>query len=96
MTDIVHGGSSTIATIPTIIQGLTFILTHVEDLWPKMMSTRLTYNAQIPVKSPEEAVRHFVQAKLLDCKISGYPNYTDDFRKGAHDSRVANIKCGQG
>ena len=35
------------------------------------------------------AIRQFVQAKLLDCKISAYPNYTDEFRQGAHDSRIA-------
>lgn len=88
MTDIVYYGSSGIAT-PAIAQGLAFILTHLEGLWPKMISTHLTYNAQIPVDRPEEAIRRFTQAKLLDSKISAYPNYTDEFRKGAHDSKIA-------
>jgi hypothetical protein len=69
-------------------QGLAFILTHLEDLWSKMISTYRTYNAQVPVGCPEQAIRYFAWAKLLDCKISAYPNYTDDFRKGAHDCMI--------
>jgi hypothetical protein len=69
-------------------EGLAFILTHLEDLWPKMISTRLTYDAQIPVNSLEEAIRRYTIAKFLDCKISAYPNYTDEFRKGAHNAKV--------
>jgi hypothetical protein len=81
MTDIIHEGSSTFTATPTIMQGLTFTLTHLEGLWPKTISTHLTYNAQIPVHSYEEAIRRYIQAKLLDCKISAYPKYTDEFRK---------------
>jgi hypothetical protein len=40
------------------------------------------------VNDPEEANRRYVQADLLDCKMSAYPSYTDDFRKGAHDCRT--------
>jgi hypothetical protein len=87
MTDIIHEGSSAFTT-PLITQGLTFILTHLEGLWPKTISTHLTNNAQIPVDSYEEAIRRYVEAKLLDSKISAYPNYTDEFRKGAHDSKI--------
>jgi hypothetical protein len=88
MTDILPDWHSTIPNIPTIMQGLFFILLHLEELWPKTASTRLTNNAQIRVNSPKAAICRYAQAKLLDCKISAYPNYTDDFRKGAHDSRV--------
>jgi hypothetical protein len=40
-------------------QTLAFILTHVENLWAKMISTNLTRNAQIPVNTPGEAIRRY-------------------------------------
>lgn len=88
MTDIIPEGPSSGATTHAITQGLAFILTHLEDLWPKTISTRLSDNAQIPVNSPEEAIRRYTQAKFLDCKLSAYPSYTDDFRKDAHDAKI--------
>lgn len=87
MTDIVPGWSSANAGASAITQGLTLILTHLEGLWPKTASTYLPNNAHIRVNSAEEAIRRYVQAKLLDCKISAYPNYTEEFRKGAHDCK---------
>jgi hypothetical protein len=88
MTDIIHEGSSTFTATATVTQGLLFILTHLDGLWPKMISTHLTDNAQIPANCPEQAIRQFVKANLLDSKISAYPNYTDEFRKGAHDCKT--------
>ena len=44
----------TVCSSMNITQGLDFILSHLESLWPKMVSTHLTDNAQIPVCSPEE------------------------------------------
>lgn len=87
MTDVIHEGSS--AFTATIMQGLTFMLTHLEDLWPKTISTHLTHNAQIPVCSYKETIDRYVQAKLLDCKISAFPNYIDEFRKDAYHSKIA-------
>jgi hypothetical protein len=65
MTDIIHEGPSAFTATPLITQGLTFILTHLEGLWPKRISTHLTNNAWIPVHSYEEAIRRYVEAKLL-------------------------------
>lgn len=87
MTNILHEGSFRAAAY-TITQGLVFILSHVDGLWPKMASTYLTANAQMAVNGPEEAIRRYTQAKLLDSKISAYDNYTGDFKKGAHDSKI--------
>jgi hypothetical protein len=88
MTNIFPDWYSTIPAIPTIRQGLAFILLLLEGLWPKMASTHLTNNAQIRVNSPEEAIHRYAQAKLLDSKISAYPNYTEEFRKCAHDCKT--------
>jgi hypothetical protein len=70
------------------IRGLNFILGHLDDQWPKTISTHWTANAQIRVNHPEDAIYRFSQARLLDCKISAYPEYTDEFRKGAKDCNV--------
>jgi len=71
-----------------IIKGLIFVLGHLDDLWPKTVSTHWTVGAQVQVSSINDALYRFCQAKLLDCKIGAYPVYTDDFRRGAHDSTL--------
>src|SRR5205823_3926428 len=71
-----------------IIRGLSLILGHLDDLWPKTVSTQWTTDAQVEVNHPKDAIYRFCQARFLDCKISAYPVYTDEFRNGAHDSVI--------
>lgn len=60
-------------------EGLIFILTHLEDLWPRMISTYATKGAQIRVENFEEAMAWFKAANFMDCRISAYPKYTDNY-----------------
>ncbi len=58
-------------------EGLTFILNHLDDLWPRMISTYATGGGQRLVNSFEEAMAWFKAANFRDCRISAYPKYTD-------------------
>jgi hypothetical protein len=77
---------TTTITVPTITskqfemeveEGLIFILNHLEDLWPRMVSTYATRGAQRLVNNFAEAMARFKAANFLDCCVSGYPKYTD-------------------
>jgi hypothetical protein len=39
------------------IRGLNFILNHLDDRWPKTISTHWTANAQVRVNHPEDGTR---------------------------------------
>ena len=56
-----------------------FILSHLEDLWPRTVSTYATKGGQRPVKDFAEAMAWFKDSNFLDCKISAYPKYTKDY-----------------
>ncbi len=58
-------------------EGLTFILNHLDDLWPRMISTYATGGGQRLVNNFEQAMAWFKAANFLDCRISAYPKYTD-------------------
>jgi hypothetical protein len=60
-------------------EGLTFILNHLDGLWPRMISTYATKGAQKEVKNFTEAMAWFKAANFLDCRISAYPRYTNDY-----------------
>jgi hypothetical protein len=60
-------------------EGLAFILNHLDDLWPKTISTYATKGVQIPVKDFEEAMAWFKASNFLDSEISAYPKYTKDY-----------------
>jgi hypothetical protein len=62
-----------------VMEGLKYILTHTDDLLPRMISTHATGGAQRPVKNLAEAVVWFKASYYLDCRISAYPKYTDDY-----------------
>jgi hypothetical protein len=60
-------------------EGLLFILTHLDDLWPKTVSTYATKGAHRQVKDFEEAMAWFKASNFLDCCISAYADYTKDY-----------------
>jgi hypothetical protein len=60
-------------------EGLVFILNHLDNLWPRMISTYATKGAQRPVKDFTEAMAWFKASNFLDCRVSGYPIYTNDY-----------------
>ena len=60
------------------IEGLDYLLSHFkEPIWPRTISTKTTDKRQILVYSKEGALARFKQANWLDCRISGYPSYTE-------------------
>ena len=60
-----------------IEEGLEFILSHFDEpIFPRTISTAVTYGAQVLVFSKEEAVQKFKAANMLDCRINAYPSYT--------------------
>lgn len=67
------------APIISIEDGLEFILSHCDDLWPRTISTYATGGRQIVVNSFEEAMAWFNASKLRNSRISGYPNYTKNY-----------------
>ena len=62
-------------------EGFKFILSHFEhhiQIWPRTISTALTDNKQMPIYHDERyALAKFKQSNLVDCRISGYPLYTE-------------------
>ena len=58
-------------------EGLIFILNHLDNLWPRMISTYPTKGGQRLVNNFAEAMAWFKAANFLDCRISAYPKYTD-------------------
>jgi hypothetical protein len=60
-------------------EGLIFILNHLDDLWPRMVSTYTTRGGQRLVNKFAEAMAWFKAANFLDCRISAYPKYTNDY-----------------
>jgi Primase X len=61
----------------TLCDGFDFILQHFEEpLWPRTVSTYTTEGRQILVYTKEEALARFNQAKLLDCRINSFRDYT--------------------
>ncbi len=60
-----------------VADGLDFIQRHLsEPIWPRTISTHTTHGSQVLVYSREEALARFNQAKLVDCSINAYPDYT--------------------
>jgi hypothetical protein len=45
-------------------------------MWPRAMFTK-TLGRQYTVYTKEEALASFKQSNLLDCRINGYPDYTE-------------------
>ena len=61
-------------------EGFKFILSHFEhqiQIWPRTISTQLTNRAQITVYDERYALAKFKQSNLVDCRINGYPTYTE-------------------
>jgi hypothetical protein len=61
-------------------EGFKFILSHFEhqtQIWPRTISSQLTNRAQIPVYDERYALAKFKQSNLIDCRINGYPAYTE-------------------
>jgi hypothetical protein len=57
---------------------LDFILSHLKDpLFPRKISTKLTGNLQVTVRSKEEALSEFKVSCYNDCKINAYPDFKD-------------------
>ncbi len=93
LTAVVITDTDTIATptsispksrIQKVEEGLEFISSHFdpnEPLWPRTISTRATGGKQIVVNSFEEAMKWFKAADFLDCRISAYPIYNDEYIK---------------
>jgi hypothetical protein len=71
----------------TIEKGLEFIMSHFDDsepMWPRMISAwRIGgEHPQKLVNSEQEALKWYRAANLLDCRISAYPKYTDNYING--------------
>ncbi|HSF51976.1 MAG TPA: hypothetical protein VLA74_14555 [Nitrososphaeraceae archaeon] len=70
-------------TIPEIekIVGLDFIINHFDQdrqqLFPRKIQTSKSEGRQIEVFSKQEALRYFKESSFLDCKINGFPSYTE-------------------
>ena len=65
------------ATI-TIEAGLDLILSHFEEpIWPGTISTKTTEGGQFTVYNKHEAFSQFKRGGFIDCKINGYPRYTE-------------------
>jgi hypothetical protein len=66
-------------TIGCMKEGLDFILTHFNQdrpLFPRtIMTKKLGYQQEI--FSKEEALYHFRESDLLDCRINAFPSYTE-------------------
>src|SRR5215472_4646883 len=63
-------------------EGLSFISSHLnpnESIWPRTISTHKTCGKQIVVNGFEEAMKWFKAANFLDCRISAYPVYSDEY-----------------
>ena len=60
-----------------IENGLRSILSHFDNLWPRMISTYATRGGQRLVNNVQEVMAWFKAANFLDCRISAYPKYTD-------------------
>src|SRR5215469_13420614 len=60
-------------------EGLVYILNHTDGLWPRMISTYSTRGAQRLVRNFTEAMSWFKASSFLDCRISAYPVYTNDY-----------------
>jgi hypothetical protein len=58
-------------------EGLIYILNHLDDLWPRTVSTYATGGGQKLINNFAEAMAWFKAANFLDCRISAYPKYTD-------------------
>jgi hypothetical protein len=59
--------------------GLIFILNHLDDLWPRMVSTYSTKGGQKLVNNFAETMAWFKASNFLDCRISAWPKYTNDY-----------------
>lgn len=65
-------------------EGLKLIIRHfdpTEPLWSRTISTPATGGKQIVVNSFEEAMAWVKAADFLDCRISAYPIYRDEYVK---------------
>ena len=62
-----------------IEKGLDFLLSHFnqERLFPRKIQTRKSEGRQIEVFSKEEALQCFEESIYLDCRINGFPSYTE-------------------
>jgi Primase X len=72
--------STTNSIITTVIgYGLDFLLSHFnqDKLFPRKIQTRKSEGKQIEVFSKEEALSHFEKSSYIDCKINGFPSYTE-------------------
>ena len=76
-----QGASTTNSIIITtdIENGLDFLLSHFnqDKLFPRKIQTRKSEGKQIEVFSKEETLSHFEKSNYIDCKINGFPSYTE-------------------
>jgi hypothetical protein len=59
-------------------ENIDFILSHFEDksLFPRRMMTK-KFNYQFTVYSKDQIVQKCIESDLMDCRINGYPEYTE-------------------
>jgi hypothetical protein len=70
--------------IQKVEEGLEFIISHFdpnEPICPRTISTHKTCGKQIVVSNMQEAMKWFKTANFLDCRISAYPVYNDEYIK---------------
>ena len=64
-----------------IEKGLDFILSHFDQdrqqLFPRKIQTSKSAGRQIEVFSKQDILFYFKQSSYLDCKINGFPSYTE-------------------
>lgn len=79
--------TATIAPTVSISDGLEFVLSHLDPLWPKLIAFGNSW--KIRVNSPREVISQFYRARLLDCRVNVYPDYEKEYyrrRLHAHES----------
>jgi hypothetical protein len=58
-------------------EGLDFILSHFQEpVFPRTVSAMGTENKQVEVFDKESAISLFENSKFIDCRINGFPTYT--------------------
>jgi hypothetical protein len=71
--------STNSTTIIEIELGLDFILSHFNQgrLFPRKIQTSKSNGKQIEIFSKQDILFYFKQSSYLDCKINGFPSYTE-------------------
>jgi hypothetical protein len=77
--------------VPSVWDGFDFILSHFSadnNLEPRTYSTKLTGDAQIPLRH-DEIPSQFYRADFLDCKVAAYPSFKEGFYRARQNCYIS-------